>query len=84
VNDVDGKADIWTMSPPCQPCKHHTFLFFCVLFLSRFLPSRIIVTTTRGANRKDHLDHRSKGLYHIMSLLLQMKYVLSVSSLSLR
>ncbi len=50
VHDVDGKADIWTMSPPCQP-----------------------YTTTRGANRKDHLDNRSKGLYHLMTLLLNMK-----------
>jgi hypothetical protein len=21
VKDVDGKSDVWTMSPPCQPCK---------------------------------------------------------------
>jgi hypothetical protein len=22
VDDVDDKADIWTMSPPCQPCEN--------------------------------------------------------------
>ncbi len=26
VEDVDNQADIWTMSPPCQPCK-----FICSL-----------------------------------------------------
>ena len=25
VDDLDGQADIWTMSPPCQPCKHSLF-----------------------------------------------------------
>eukprot|EP01031_Cornospumella_fuschlensis_P026262 gene26262-31727_t len=50
VRDVDGQADIWTMSPPCQP-----------------------YTTTRGALRRDHLDNRSRGLMHLISLLLQMQ-----------
>eukprot|EP01035_Chromulina_nebulosa_P018022 gene18022-23663_t len=50
-SDVDGKADIWTMSPPCQP-----------------------YTTTKGANRKDNLDNRSRGIFHIMKLLKEMKY----------
>jgi site-specific DNA-cytosine methylase len=22
VQDIDGQCDIWTMSPPCQPCKY--------------------------------------------------------------
>jgi tRNA (cytosine38-C5)-methyltransferase len=48
--EVDGKSDLWTMSPPCQP-----------------------FTTTRGATRKDHLDNRSKGFYHLMNLLLSIK-----------
>eukprot|EP00981_Chlorochromonas_danica_P015761 scaffold14385_cov229-Ochromonas_danica.AAC.4 len=48
--DADGEADIWTLSPPCQP-----------------------YTTTRGALRRDHLDNRSRGLLHIMHLLLQME-----------
>lgn len=48
--DADGEADIWTLSPPCQP-----------------------YTTTRGALRRDHLDNRSRGLLHIIHLLLQME-----------
>jgi tRNA (cytosine38-C5)-methyltransferase len=50
VADVDGAADVWTMSPPCQP-----------------------FTTTRHAKRMDHCDNRSRGLFHIMNLLLAMK-----------
>jgi hypothetical protein len=49
LEEVDGKSDLWTMSPPCQP-----------------------FTTTRGAARKDHLDNRSKGFYHLLNLLLSI------------
>lgn len=48
--DVDGVADIWTMSPPCQP-----------------------YTTTKGASRLDDKDNRSRGIFHLMNLLLEMK-----------
>ncbi|RYG66894.1 hypothetical protein EON64_08655 [archaeon] len=30
-------------------------------------------TTTRGALRRDHLDNRSRGLMHLITLLLQMQ-----------
>lgn len=46
---LDNEADIWTMSPPCQP-----------------------YTTTRGAYRRDHLDQRSRGLCHMIHVLLSM------------
>ena len=29
--DVDGKADLWTMSPPCQPCKRILFRWFAAI-----------------------------------------------------
>jgi len=50
VADVDNRADIWTMSPPCQPS-----------------------TTTRGAKRQDSKDNRSRGIFHLMSILRAMK-----------
>jgi site-specific DNA-cytosine methylase len=50
VHDVDGKADIWTMSPPCQP-----------------------YTTTRGSKQLDEKDNRSRPLFHLMNLLLEMR-----------
>jgi site-specific DNA-cytosine methylase len=50
VQAADNAADIWTMSPPCQP-----------------------FTQTRRARQLDEKDNRSQGLYHLMTLLLQMR-----------
>lgn len=49
--DVDNKADVWTMSPPCQP-----------------------FTTTKFSHRLDEKDCRSRGLFHIMYLLMRIQY----------
>jgi hypothetical protein len=50
LREVDGRGDIWTMSPPCQP-----------------------YTTTRGACQRDARDQRSRGIFHLMSLLRAMR-----------
>lgn len=67
-------ADLWTMSPPCQPFTRSFKYYFLFLYLVILVSVKVSLCFRQG-KQKDLDDNRTNSFIHLLNVLQLYKFL---------